>query len=112
MGSYLSQGYGFIASEFNHHLIIFLVKCLGINISRNDVNDIVAWIAGAEQAPVRKVHVMAGLGAALIGAISTFISLPLGWAIGAAFEHSVLPLVGGFAMLGGVSLLVAGWAER
>ena len=55
---------------------------------------------------------MAGLGAALVGAISTLVSLPLGWAIGAAFDDSVLPLVGGFAALGGVSMLVSAWAER
>ena len=39
---------------------------------------------------------MAGLGAALIGAISTFISLPFGWLIGQLYDGTVLPLVGGF----------------
>ena len=54
---------------------------------------------------------MAGLGAALIGSISTFIALPLGWAIGASFAGGVMPLVAGFAVLGGLSLLVMLWTE-
>ena len=54
---------------------------------------------------------MAGLGAALIGSVSTIIALPLGWGIGASFTGGVLPLVGGFALLGGLSLLVMWWTE-
>ncbi|WP_282605126.1 multidrug effflux MFS transporter [Pelagibius sp. Alg239-R121] len=55
---------------------------------------------------------MAGLGAAVIGSVSTLVSLPLGWAIGAAFDGTVVPLVVGFAVLGGASLIVMWWTER
>jgi DHA1 family bicyclomycin/chloramphenicol resistance-like MFS transporter len=55
---------------------------------------------------------MAGLGAALVGSLSTFISLPLGWAVGNSFDGGVLPLVAGFAVLGCASLIVMAWAER
>ncbi len=55
---------------------------------------------------------MAGLGAAVTGALSTFISLPLGWAVGTAFDGTITPLVVGFAALGGASLLVMWWTER
>jgi DHA1 family bicyclomycin/chloramphenicol resistance-like MFS transporter len=55
---------------------------------------------------------MAGLGAAVIGSVSTLISLPLGWAIGASFNGTVTPLVTGFAILGAVSLAVVRWTER
>lgn len=55
---------------------------------------------------------MAGLGAAAIGSVSTFISLPLGWAIGASFNGTVTPLVLGFAVLGAASLAVMLWTER
>ncbi len=55
---------------------------------------------------------MAGLGAALVGSLSTFISLPLGWAVGNSFDGGVLPLVAGFALLGLASLVVMAWAER
>ena len=43
---------------------------------------------------------MAGLGAALFGFLSTMIGLPLGWGIGKMFAGNILPLVGGFALLG------------
>ena len=55
---------------------------------------------------------MAGLGAAVVGSLSTFISLPLGWAVGNAFDGTVMALVGGFAVLGGLSLGVMWWTER
>ena len=55
---------------------------------------------------------MAGLGAAIIGSVSTFISLPLGWAIGHAFDGTVQPLVAGFAVLALVSLAAMWWTEK
>ena len=55
---------------------------------------------------------MAGLGAAFVGSVSTFISLPLGWAIGYWFDNSVAPLIIGFAALGAMSLAVMWWTER
>lgn len=55
---------------------------------------------------------IAGLGAALIGSISTFISLPFGWLIGQMYDGTVLPLVGGFFSLGLAALIAARWTER
>lgn len=55
---------------------------------------------------------MAGLGAAFVGSVSTFISLPLGWAIGNRFDNTVVPLIAGFAILGAISLIVMWWTER
>lgn len=55
---------------------------------------------------------MAGLGAALVGSIATFISLPLGWTIGHAFDGTVMPLVAGFAGLGLLSMAVMWWTEK
>lgn len=55
---------------------------------------------------------IAGLGAALIGSIATFISLPFGWLIGQMYDGTVLPLVGGFFSLGLAALIGARWAER
>jgi DHA1 family bicyclomycin/chloramphenicol resistance-like MFS transporter len=55
---------------------------------------------------------MAGLGAAIVGSVSTFVSLPLGWAIGHAYDGTVLPLVAGFGLLALVSLGVMWWTER
>ncbi len=55
---------------------------------------------------------IAGLGAALIGSISTLISLPFGWLIGQMYDGTVLPLVGGFFSLGLAALIAALWTER
>ena len=54
---------------------------------------------------------MAGLGAALVGFLSTIIAIPLGWAVGYFFDGGVTSLVSGFALLGLVSLLVMLWTE-
>ncbi len=54
---------------------------------------------------------MAGLGAAFVGALSTFISLPLGWAVGHFFDGGVLPLVTGFALCGIASYAMLRWAD-
>lgn len=55
---------------------------------------------------------MAGLGAALVGSISTIISLPLGGIVGATFDGGVTSLVTGFAACGLASLAVMHWIER
>ncbi|MDD2451037.1 MAG: multidrug effflux MFS transporter [Sulfurovum sp.] len=43
---------------------------------------------------------IAGIGAAVVGSLSTFISIPLGVLIGRFYEGTILPLVAGFALLG------------
>ena len=55
---------------------------------------------------------MAGLGAAVVGSLSTLISIPMGWAIGALFTGTVTPLIMGFTVFGILSLLVIWWTER
>jgi len=55
---------------------------------------------------------MAGLGAAVVGSLSTFISLPIGWAIGAQFDGSIVPLVSGFSFLSCTALVVVMITER
>lgn len=55
---------------------------------------------------------MAGLGAALVGSLSTFLALPFGWLVGNAFDGGVSPLVLGFAVLGTAALAVMHWIER
>lgn len=54
---------------------------------------------------------MAGIGAAVVGSLSTFISVPLGIIIGQSYNGTILPLVIGMAILAGLSLVVARWAE-
>ncbi len=55
---------------------------------------------------------IAGIGAAVIGSISTLISAVLGTFIGQMFDGTVLPLVAGFAVLGLAGLVLMNWTER
>ncbi len=55
---------------------------------------------------------IAGVGASVVGSLTTFISLPLGTLIGLGYDGTVLPLVGGFAILGVASVAVMHWTER
>lgn len=54
----------------------------------------------------------AGLGSAFVGAMSTMISLPLGWVISDAYDGTIYPLVTGFAVLGLMAWLVMLWTDR
>ena len=54
---------------------------------------------------------IAGVGAAVVGSLSTFIAVPLGTVIGQGYNGTVLPLVGGFAVLSALSMGVMRWAE-
>lgn len=54
---------------------------------------------------------IAGIGAAAVGSISTFISAFLGAIIGQSYNGTVLPLIVGLGVLAGASLLVVQWVE-
>ncbi len=54
---------------------------------------------------------IAGVGAAMVGSLSTFISLLLGTLIGQSYNGTVLPLVAGFALLSAAALGIMRWAE-
>jgi len=55
---------------------------------------------------------IAGVGAAVVGSLSTFISVPLGIVIGQSYNNTILPLVIGFATLSTLSMLTMRWAEK
>ena len=54
---------------------------------------------------------IAGVGAAVVGSLSTFMSVPLGTAIGQSYNGTLLPLVGGLAVMGILTLGVMVWVE-
>ena len=54
----------------------------------------------------------AGTGAAVIGSLSTIISVPVGVFIGSFYEQSVLPLVLGFAICASIALGLKFWANQ
>lgn len=49
---------------------------------------------------------IAGIASAIIGAISSVISISAGTFIGQLFNHTLFPLIGGFLILSGVALVV------
>ncbi|HSJ52478.1 MAG TPA: MFS transporter, partial [Anaerolineae bacterium] len=53
---------------------------------------------------------LAGIGAAVVGSLSTLISMPLGTIIGQSYDGSVVPLVAGVALLSVLALAVVRWA--
>lgn len=55
---------------------------------------------------------IAGVGAAVVGSISTLISVPFGAVVGLMYDGTVLPLVGGFALFGTLAALIMIWIER
>jgi DHA1 family bicyclomycin/chloramphenicol resistance-like MFS transporter len=54
---------------------------------------------------------IAGLGSAVVGSISTLISVVFGIIVADAYDETVLPLVLGFAILGLAGVLVMRWTE-
>ena len=55
---------------------------------------------------------MAGIGAAVVGSLSTLISMALGTIIGQSYNGTILPLVLGLAILNGIAFLVVHWVEQ
>lgn len=54
---------------------------------------------------------LAGIGAAVVGSLSTLIQMPLGTVIGQSYNGTILPLVIGIGILSGLSIFVVRWAE-
>ncbi len=55
---------------------------------------------------------IAGLGAAIFGAVSTFIALPLSWMVSGYFDGTIMPLIRGFAVMGSITLIMVLVAGR
>jgi DHA1 family bicyclomycin/chloramphenicol resistance-like MFS transporter len=55
---------------------------------------------------------IAGIAAAVVGSLVSILSLVLGTTIGQAYDGTVLPLIGGYAVLGLAALAAMRWTER
>lgn len=55
---------------------------------------------------------IAGVGAAVVGSLSTILSFFVGIAVGQAYDGTIAPLVLGFGLLGVLSMLIMWWAEK
>lgn len=83
------------------NMVYFIVAFLSIGILFGNFNALAMEPLG---------HI-AGVGAAVVGSTSTLISAPLGAFIGQEFDGTVLPLVGGFALLGSMAIALMYWTE-
>ena len=54
---------------------------------------------------------IAGVASAVVASLSTIISLPLGVMIGFSYDGTILPVVGGFALLTFASLMTMRWSQ-
>jgi DHA1 family bicyclomycin/chloramphenicol resistance-like MFS transporter len=54
---------------------------------------------------------IAGTGAAVVGALSTLLSVPIGIVIGQSYNGTIVPLVAGMAILAGLSIIIVRWTE-
>ena len=61
---------------------------------------------------MRPLGHIAGTASAVIGALSTFLSVPIGLLIGRLYNDTTLPLVGGFTLISIISLCIMRWANR
>jgi len=55
---------------------------------------------------------IAGIAAAFVGSVSTMVAIPPAAVVGYSFNDTVLPMVGGFAVLGTLALMISLWADR
>jgi DHA1 family bicyclomycin/chloramphenicol resistance-like MFS transporter len=54
---------------------------------------------------------LAGMGAAVVGSLSTLISMSLGAMIGRSYNGTIIPLVAGIAILTGISIITVRWTQ-
>ena len=95
---------GYIAfTGFNYHTRVWLLILFGFR----------GFVFGNINAlAMEPLGHMAGLGASIIGALSTLIALSLSVLIGAQFDGTIVPLVVGFAVLDLAALGVIAWTEK
>ena len=55
---------------------------------------------------------IAGVGASVVGSISSLVAVPLGAIIGQQFDGTILPLISGFALFSIITLMLMYWVER
>ena len=90
----------------NHGLIGFMVwgafSFFGIGLCFGNLNALAMESLG---------HI-AGLGAAIVGFLSSLIAILVGIPLGRAYDGSQLPLIAGFAVMGIIGLSLVLWAGR
>ena len=95
--AYSAQGHPSLGSLIAYLLVNFFV----VGIMFGNLNSMAMEPLG---------HI-AGVGAAVVGSLASFISIPIGAWIGRSFNGTVLPLIGGFALLCLATIFVMRWAD-
>ncbi len=104
--SVLAVGFILVALFFSGHpplwsLMLYLMAtffCVGILFGN---------LNSLAMEPLGKV---AGVGAAAVGSLTTFIATPLGMVVGQSYNDTVMPLLMGFALFGIAATLTMMWA--
>jgi DHA1 family bicyclomycin/chloramphenicol resistance-like MFS transporter len=81
--------------------LYFLLTFFGLGILFGNLNALAMKPLG---------HI-AGVGAAVVGSLSTFISLLLGTVVGQSYNGTILPLIGGFTIFSITATIAMRWAE-
>jgi len=99
-------GFGIAASTKGHPPLWFLISFLMLSFF------CVGILFGNQNSlTMEPLGHLAGIGAAIVGSLSTFISTPLGMVIGQSYNNTVLPLIIGLCILTLISIIVVEWAE-
>jgi len=99
-------GFGIAASTKGHPPLWFLISFLMLSFF------CVGILFGNQNSlAMEPLGHLAGIGAAIVGSLSTFISTPLGMVIGQSYNNTVLPLIIGLCILTLISIIVVEWAE-
>ncbi len=99
----------FIFVQVNHGVPPFLYFMIWLLVAFACVGILFGNLNALAMEPLGEI---AGLGAALIGSLSTCIALPLAWLIGQGYDGGINALVGGFAVLPAAAILTIYIIER
>ena len=91
-----------LATSLAAFMLFFSVIFFAIGIMFGNINALAMEPLG---------HI-AGTAAAIIGSFTTIISVTLGGLIGYSFNGTLMPLLAGFIVFGGLALLAIRWAEH
>ncbi len=99
----------FILALFDHGHLPLVVFMVWAGVSFFLLGILFGNVNAIAMEPVGHI---AGFGSAVVGSVSGFVSLGIGTLIGHFYNETVFPLIGGFAVLAPLSLLVMHWADK
>ena len=108
-------------------IVIFALACVGLGIALMTAGQPPLWFlmtylmltffgvgilfGNQNSLAMEPLGHLAGIGAAVVGSLSTLISMPFGTIIGQYYNGTVLPIIMGLGILALLSIFVVRWAE-